>query len=106
MPAVTAGPLAANPLPQPIPPLPLTMQTPSALPPGAQPGFPNLRICRVAAKSHPDMAGLGTGATAVSDACLSRCAVAQGPHQLLPISPGCASRAGGTWEWQWKQQGQ
>jgi hypothetical protein len=28
---------------------------------------------QVAAKSNPDMAGLGTGATNVTDACLTRC---------------------------------
>ena len=36
------------------------------------PGWPQLRVCRVAAKSHPDMVGLGTGATNVNDACLAR----------------------------------
>ncbi|EFN51581.1 hypothetical protein CHLNCDRAFT_55036 [Chlorella variabilis] len=47
--------------------------TPSQLPPGAPPpGFPLLRVCQVAAKSNPDMAGLGTGATNVNDACLTR----------------------------------
>lgn len=47
-------------------------QTPSTLPPGAQAGFPQLRVCQVAAKSHATMVGLGTGATNVNDACLTR----------------------------------
>ncbi|PSC74657.1 F-box LRR-repeat 6-like [Micractinium conductrix] len=63
--------------------------TPSALPRDAQPpGFPQLTVCQVAAKANPDMAGLGTGATNVTDACLTRL-LAQSPLlQELELS-GC-----------------
>ncbi|PRW20378.1 F-box LRR-repeat 6-like [Chlorella sorokiniana] len=47
--------------------------TPSSLPEGAAPpAFPALRVCQVAAKSNPDLAGMGTGATTVNDTCLTR----------------------------------
>ena len=55
--------------------------TPAALPPPLEegapppppPAFPLLVACGVAAKSNPEMPGLGTGATNMSDGYLARC---------------------------------
>ncbi|KAL4431484.1 hypothetical protein ABPG75_006740 [Micractinium tetrahymenae] len=63
--------------------------SPSSLPQGAPPpGFPALTHCQVAAKSNPDMAGLGTGATNVNDACLTRLLAHSPLLEQLDVS-GC-----------------
>ncbi|KAL4419549.1 hypothetical protein ABPG77_006880 [Micractinium sp. CCAP 211/92] len=64
--------------------------SPGSLPQGQPPpAFPALTHCQVAAKSNPDMAGLGTGATLVNDACLTRLLAHSPLLEQLDVS-GCA----------------